>query len=582
MEEEQRLALAEAEAAIDQAARTSFNPPGMDVKKLALDLLTRHRALVLVGVGLPVGLAFDAVLQTRARIYELLGAAPERHDEKVRAVQDQVKRWASQPASERKPMCTDRKTWMNLSTRFEPKHRWHAIKMGNLRDILAIDTERKTIRVEPFVTVGQATRYLIAKGYMLAVNLEIAEATIGGLSMAVGMTTHSHKVGLLSETVVAYEIITAEGELLRVTAIDHPELFRALPWSHGTLGLLVGIELAIIPVKSHIHMTYEPVHSQAEYCKRMHELATMPDAPDFIEATVYSRDEAVIMKGEFAEPSTPEQKAKINPLGRWYKPWFYTHVQQFLGRPGESDEYIPLRHYLLRHNRSIFWVVEHMIPGGNHPLFRGLLGWMMPPRIAFLKFSTTPAVRKMTFTMQVFQDITLPMSAMAAAVDKSDELFDMYPILLYPCRIYDRGPGSGQLRNPAPEDREPGTDYAMYFDLGVYGVPGPIQRGEPFRTVHAMREMEAFTQSVRGFPFLYADTFMTREEFEQMFDLKLYRAVRATYAAEGAFPDLYDKIKPEVDVLAVLDEERDFAVVDRASKRSEGEVIDLEPRRSMA
>ena len=36
-----------------------------------------------------------------------------------------------------------------------------------------------------------------------------------------------------------------------------------------------------------------------------------------------------------------------------------------------------------------------MIPFGNEPWFRWLLGWLMPPRIAFLKFSTTPAVRKM-------------------------------------------------------------------------------------------------------------------------------------------------------------------------------------------
>ena len=31
--------------------------------------------------------------------------------------------------------------------------------------------------------------------------------------------------------------------------------------------------------------------------------------------------------------------------------------------------------------------------------------------------------------------------------------------------------------------------------------------------------MEKFTQEVGGYPFLYADIFMTREEFEKMFDL---------------------------------------------------------------
>jgi delta24-sterol reductase len=71
-----------------------------------------------------------------------------------------------------------------------------------------------------------------------------------------------------------------------------------------------------------------------------------------------------------------------------------------------------------------------------------------------------------------------------------------------------------------------------------------------------MRAMEEFTQSVRGFPFLYADTFMTQGEFERMFDLRLYREVRRKYGADTAFPDLYEKIRPEVDVLATLDEER--------------------------
>ena len=520
------------------------------------DFLTRYRTPLLIA-GLPVGYVFDAVLRARSRLYEVFSAAPERHDDKVRDIQEQVRRWASQPADQRRPMCTDRRTWMNLSTRFEPKHAWHKIRMGALRDVLALDETKRTVRVEPFVTVGQAMRYLAKRGYMLAVHLEIADATLGGLALAAGMTTHSHKVGMLFETVVAWEVVLADGTLVRVTEDSHPDLFRALPWSHGTLGLLVGLELKVIPIKPYIRMRYTPVRTQEAYCAEMARLANAPDAPDFLEATVFDRDHAVIMAGDFAD--APADRSKINPLGRWYKPWFYKHVETFLER-GEAEEYIPLEHYILRHNRSIFWVVQHMIPIGNHPLFRLLLGWMMPPRIAFLKFSTTPAVRKMTYTLQVFQDIVLPMSAMARAVDEVADRFEMFPILLYPSRVYDRGEAQGQLPRPRPEDIVPGTSHAMYFDLGVYGVPGPILRGLKFKTVHAMRAMEAFTCEVRGFPFLYADTFMTRDEFGEMFDLRLYDTVRRKYGAEAAFPDLYEKIRPEVDVLGTLAEEREFDV----------------------
>ena len=58
---------------------------------------------------------------------------------------------------------------------------------------------------------------------------------------------------------------------------------------------------------------------------------------------------------------------------------------------GPGDEFIPLRDYLLRHDKAIFWVLESMIPFGNHPLYLLLLGWMLPPKPAFMKLTTTPA-----------------------------------------------------------------------------------------------------------------------------------------------------------------------------------------------
>ena len=45
------------------------------------------------------------------------------------------------------------------------------------------------------------------------------------------------------------------------------------------------------------------------------------------------------------------------------------HAETYL-KSGAGHEYVPLRDYLLRHNRSIFWVVADMIPFGNDPWFR--------------------------------------------------------------------------------------------------------------------------------------------------------------------------------------------------------------------
>lgn len=63
---------------------------------------------------------------------------------------------------------------------------------------------------------------------------------------------------------MAFEIVNCAGERKRCTATENPELFRAIPWSHGTLGFLVGVEIRIVPSKPWVKLTYEPFHCKAD------------------------------------------------------------------------------------------------------------------------------------------------------------------------------------------------------------------------------------------------------------------------------------------------------------------------------
>jgi len=513
-----------------------------------------NRGLILTIFGLPLSFLFDKVMQFRNWLYREFFSSPSKHMDRVAKIQAQVKYNMSRPSAERKPMCTARPNWLSLSTTFFNKELCHKVPIP-LYDILELNEKELTVKVEPMVSVGDITRYLIPKGYTLAVTLELEDATLGGLAFGVGMTTYSHKVGLYQEAIRAYEVVLGDGSLVKATKDNqYSDLYYCLPWSHGSLGFLVGLELEIIPVKPYIHMKYIPVKGQKQYCDKIRELSGTYDGnmevPDYLEATVYNKEEAVIMVGNFADVTTSEQAKKINHVTKWYKPWFYKHVETFLTK-GESEEYIPMREYLLRHNKAIFWVIESMIPFGNHPLFLALLGWMLPPKPAFMKLTTTPVVRAMTFTKQVFQDIVLPINKLEEQINKSEELFDTYPILVYPCRIYDHGEHTGQLRPPRPDQMVSGTNYGMFNDLGVYGVPRDVRERRRWDAVSAMRKMEAYTRSVGGYHFMYADTFLSKEEFEEMFDLTAYEQVRSKYHAVGAFPHVYDKTKPEIDILAV-------------------------------
>jgi len=99
------------------------------------------------------------------------------------------------------------------------------------------------------------------------VTLEIADATLGGLALGVGMTTYSHKVGLYQEAIKSYEVILGDGSVVTATKDnEYSELYYALPWSHGSLGFLTALELEIVPAKPYIHMKYIPVKGQKAYC----------------------------------------------------------------------------------------------------------------------------------------------------------------------------------------------------------------------------------------------------------------------------------------------------------------------------
>lgn len=519
-------------------------------KEAVINLLEVHRGLVVLFFCLPASFVFDIGLLLYTRFQRFFFSSPENHNNRVAEIQKDVLIYNKSPNADRKLLCTARPNWLSLSTTFYQKNQCHKIKV-NLFDILELDEKNLTVRVEPMVTVGDITNYLIPKGYTLAVTLEIADATLGGLAMGTGMTTHSHKVGLYQESIESFEVVLGDGTLVTASKQENPDLYKCLPWSHGSLGFLVALTLKIVKVKPYIKMTYIPVKGQKGYCDMIRLLSGDSggdyEVSNYIEATIFNKNEAVIMVGDYSDYN---ENLPVNHLTKWYKPWFYKYVESFL-KKGKHTELIPLREYLLRHNRAIFWVVESMIPFGNHPLFRLFFGWLLPPKPAFLKFTTTPGIRAFTFTRQVFQDIVLPIRKLEEQIEQSDILFDAYPLLVYPCRVYDHGENSGQIRAPKKEYLVEGTNYAMYNDLGIYGVPGYVKRKEKYNPVSAMRKMEKFTRDVGGFSFLYADIFMDRKEFEEMFDLTLYEGVRRKYKAEGRFPHLYDKVKPEIDVFKV-------------------------------
>lgn len=395
-----------------------------------------------------------------------------------------------------------------------------------LRDILGVDTKRKVVRLEPLVSMGQVTALLSPMGWTLAILPELDDLTVGGLINGFGIEGSSHKYGLIQHICESFEIVMADGSLVRCSKTENPELFYNIPWSHGTLGFLVAAELRIVPSKKYVRLKYTPCFSRKEMIETFRR-ASLEERSEFLECLMFSKETGVVMEGDLTDDA---EWSKVNAIGNYYKPWFFEHVKSYITQHRTGVEYIPLRDYYHRHTRSIFWELQDIVPFGNNVVFRYLLGWMMPPKISLLKLTETKATKKLYELHHVVQDMLVPIKDLDGALDCFDKEFLLYPLWLCPFKVF-HTPIRG-LMNPSNDQDE------MYVDIGAYGNP----QVKGFVAKTALRNVEKFVRSVKGFQAMYADSHLTREEFREMFDHENYDKLRKQYNCEKAFPEIYDKV----------------------------------------
>uniref|UniRef100_A0AAR2K7Y4 Delta(24)-sterol reductase n=1 Tax=Pygocentrus nattereri TaxID=42514 RepID=A0AAR2K7Y4_PYGNA len=505
------------------------------IKVKGIDYVIIHQRWIFVCLFLlPLSVIFDVYYYVRAWIIFKVCSAPKLHDQRVRDIQRQVCEWQKEGGKTR--MCTGRPGWLTVSLRVGKYKKTHKNIMINMMDILEVDTKRQVVRVEPLASMGQVTALLNSIGWTLPVLPELDDLTVGGLVMGTGIESSSHIYGLFQHICVAYELVLADGSLVRCTEKENSELFYSVPWSCGTLGFLVAAEIRIIPARKWVKLRYKAVHGLDAICKTFAEESANKDN-QFVEGLQYSLNEAVIMTGTMTDNAEPD---KINRIGHYYKPWFFKHVEKFLKEDSGAVEYIPLRHYYHRHTRSIFWelqcsltlslvpVFQDIIPFGNNMLFRYLFGWMVPPKISLLKLTQGETIRRLYEQHHVVQDMLVPMKHIKTAITRFHQDIHVYPLWLCPFIL----PNQPGMVHPKGDEDE------LYVDIGAYGEP----KVKHFEAQASTRQLEKFVRDVHGFQMLYADVYMERQEFWEMFDGTLYHKLRKELGCKEAFPEVYDKI----------------------------------------
>jgi FAD/FMN-containing dehydrogenase len=106
---------------------------------------------------------------------------------------------------------------------------------------IEIDRERRTAWAETGLTAGEYTA--AAGAYGLATGFgDAGSVGIGGITLSGGIGFLVRKHGLTIDHLLAAEVVTAEGELLRVDAEHHPDLFWALRGGGGNFGVATRLQ----------------------------------------------------------------------------------------------------------------------------------------------------------------------------------------------------------------------------------------------------------------------------------------------------------------------------------------------------
>ncbi|TMH68315.1 MAG: FAD-binding oxidoreductase, partial [Betaproteobacteria bacterium] len=379
--------------------------------------------------------------------------------------------------------------------------------------------------------VGGMTTYedladaTLRHGLMPLVVPQLKTITLGGAVTGLGIESTSLRNGLPHESVTEMEILTGDGRV--VTAApggEHAALFYGFPNSYGTLGYALSLTIELEPVQPYVHLRHFRFASPEACMDAIGQIAAEASLDghraDFVDGTAFGPEEIYLTVGAYSDVA----------------PWVSDYTGQriyYQSIRGPREDFLTIRDYLWRWDTDWFWCSKNLL--AQNPLVRRLYGRDRLGSRTYTKImrwnSRVGITRKLERVIglhseSVIQDVDIPLARAAEFL-----AFYAEHIALWPQWICPIGPQGGRF-----------SLYPMKSEWTInFGFWDVKRTREPHPAGHFNRLIERKVAELGGIKSLYSDSYFTPEEFERYYGGAAYRALKAKYDPQRAFPELYEK-----------------------------------------